>query len=160
MNDNPKPKTSPDLMRLAAERSSSKPEFLGFLFNIFCQDKNLTPRELASQLQTTEETLNFLYLCRTPASDTEIGSAYKEYIQNISRGLEVDQKKLSSTIRSAMNLQRLKGAKPPQVAATGTRLALAARDRLDDDDTAITTDQDLTTPQPGETPTQPEDDTK
>jgi hypothetical protein len=159
MNDNPKPKTNPDLMRLAAERSSAKPEFLGFLFNIFRQDKNLTLRELASQLQTTEETLNFLYLCRAPVSDTEIGSAYKEYIQNISRGLEVDQKKLSGTIRSAMNLQRLKSTKP-QLAATGNRLALAGRDRPDDADTDTAPEQDLTTNQPGEISTQPEDDTR
>jgi hypothetical protein len=99
--------------------------------------------------------LNFLYLCRTPPSDTEVGSTYKEYIQNISRGLEVDQGKLSGVIRSAMNLQRLRASQQPEFAAG--RLALAARDRLDAVEDDSDPAQDLTANQSGESPRRPED---
>ncbi|OJV96040.1 MAG: hypothetical protein BGO39_03440 [Chloroflexi bacterium 54-19] len=143
MNENQKPKSSPDLMRLAAQRGSSRPEFLGFLFNLYRQDKNLSTQELASQLGATEDTLNFLSLCRPPASGTEVGPSYKEYIQNISRELEVDQKKLSSIIRNAMNIRRLQESQITRPTAAASQQALAARDRLEDADVPIEAEQDI-----------------
>ena len=157
MNENQKPKSSPDLMRLAAQRGSSRPEFLGFLFNLYRQDKNLSLKELASQLEATEDTLNFLSLCRPPASGTEVGPSYKEYIQNISRGLEVDQKKLSGVIRNAMNIQRLQETQITRPMVAANQQALAARDRLEDADAPIEADQDVQVKEGEDTPAQSED---
>src|SRR5437764_15447887 len=115
MNDNQNHNTKRRLMRLAAERASARPEFLGYLFNLYRQqNRNLSLDELAHQLASNLEVLDHLALCRPPASGTEVGPAYKEYIQTISQGLEVDHKKLSGVIRTAMNLQRLQETQQSQ----------------------------------------------
>ncbi len=132
MNENQTPKTNRRLMRLAAERASARPEFLGYLFNLYRQSKELTLNDLAVHLAATEEVLDYLALCRPPTSGTEVGPAYKEYIETISRGLEVDQKNLSGVVRNAMNLQRLQETQQTQTISVAAKLAWAARDRLED----------------------------
>jgi hypothetical protein len=161
MNENQTPKANRRLMRLAAERASARPEFLGYLFNIYRKSRNISLEDLAIHLTSNEKVLDHLALCRPPVSGTEVGPAYKEYIQTISQGLEVDQKKLSSVIRNAMNLQRLQETQQSQQLVAAPRLALAARDRLEEIDVpGSNSDQDSAAKQPGESSIQGEDETK
>lgn len=113
--------TPSDTLRHAADRAVDNPYFLAAALEAYRQERGLSAQELADYLGCPIETLPFLALCRRPAD-----GSFQRDVTMIAARFGVGAPRLASLLREVELLET--------VDHEGSRIAMAARDREEDEE--------------------------
>lgn len=108
-----------ELFRIAAERASQRPAFLGWVLAHYVSRSHATPQSLAAELGVSEKQMNNLALCLRPRPER-----FAQDIDAIATKFSVDRLALARIVRHVEAVARL-----VQDAESGSGMLLAARRR-------------------------------
>ncbi|MFP2924246.1 hypothetical protein ACLESO_03300 [Pyxidicoccus sp. 3LG] len=104
---------------------------LGHVFERYKELESHTTGELAIELGCSAETLQWLSICRRPEE-----ASFAEHVRVIANRFALDPSRLSAVLRRVEVLDALAAHRDVEGAAGEDSLLLAARDRLEDEETS------------------------
>ncbi len=123
--------TTPEWLKVAAERSAQDPASLGYVFAQYRKHEGKSAEELAAMLNCTLEVLDELSLCRRPNPQR-----FAEHLRMLEKRFEVDPRRLAAVLRRVEVLDILPAEGEGRPAVRDDAYLLAARDHSSDDETS------------------------
>lgn len=123
--------TTPEWLKVAAERSAQDPASLGYVFAQYRKHEGKSAEELAAMLNCTLKVLDELSLCRRPDPER-----FAEHLRMIEKRFAVDPRRLAAVLRRVEVLDILPAEEEGGTAARDDSYLLAARDHSSDDETS------------------------
>lgn len=122
--------TTPEWLKVAAQRSAQDPASLGYVFEQYRKHEGQSLEALAERLGCSREALDGLYLCRRPEP-----TRFAEHLRMLGERFAVDPRRLAAVLRRVEVLDIL-----PEDGAEGDPVRpdaylMAARDHSGDDET-------------------------
>lgn len=122
--------TTPDWLKVAAQRSAQDPASLGYAFEQYRRHEDKSAGELAAMLGCSQEVLDGLSLCRRPEQDR-----FAEHLRMIGKRFAVDPRRLAAVLRRVEVLDALPTNGEGGTVVRDDAYLLAARDHSGDDET-------------------------
>jgi hypothetical protein len=123
--------TTPEWLKVAAERSAQDPASLGYVFAQYRKHEGKSAEELAAMLDCTLKVLDELSLCRRPDPER-----FAEHLRMIEKRFAVDPRRLAAVLRRVEVLDILPEEEAGGAAVRDDSYLLAARDHSKDDETS------------------------
>jgi transcriptional regulator with XRE-family HTH domain len=123
--------TTPEWLKVAAERSAQDPASLGYIFEQYRKHEGKSAEELAAMLNCSPKVLDELSLCRRPEPER-----FAEHLRMIEKRFAVDPRRLAAVLRRVEVLDILPEDEEGGSAVRDDSYLLAARDRSSDDETS------------------------
>jgi hypothetical protein len=121
--------TTPEWLKVAAQRSAQDPASLGYAFEQYRRHEGKSAGELAAMLGCSQEVLDALSLCRRPQQDR-----FAEHLRMIGKRFSVDPRRLAAVLRRVEVLDVLPTNAEGGTAVRDDAYLLAARDHSGDDE--------------------------
>lgn len=118
-----------ELLRRAADRAATVPDFMAYVLAQWGEAEGLTWRQVAERLGCADHTVHRLALCRRPDPSPE---RFACDVQRVASYVDIDPDALAQVVRQTDALQALRQARPAadsDAAAVG--FLMAALDRLE-----------------------------
>ena len=122
--------TTPEWLKVAAERSAQDPASLGYVFAQYQKHEGKSAAELAAMLNCTLKVLDELSLCRRPDPER-----FTEHLRMIEKRFAVDPRRLAAVLRRVEVLDVLPADGEGGTAVREDSYLMAARDHSSDDET-------------------------
>lgn len=122
--------TTPEWLKVAAQRSAQDSASLGYAFEQYRRLEGKSAEELMAVLGCSREVLDELYLCRRPEQEQ-----FAEHLRMIGKRFEVDPRRLAAVLRRVEVLGVLPADGEGGTAVRHDAYLLAARDHSGDDET-------------------------
>lgn len=122
--------TTPEWLKVAAQRSAQDPASLGYVFEQYRRHEGKSAEEFAAMLGCSLEVLDELYLCRHPEQDR-----FAEHVRMIANRFAVDARRLAAVLRRVEVLDVLPADGEGRTAVREATYLLAARDHSSDGET-------------------------
>jgi hypothetical protein len=122
--------TTPDWLKVAAQRSAQDPASLGYAFEQYRRHEGKSAEELAEMLGCSQEVLDGLSLCRRPERER-----FAEHLRMLGKRFEVDPRRLAAVLRRVEVLDVLPANGEGGPVVRDDAYLLAARDHSGDDET-------------------------
>ena len=123
--------TTPEWLKVAAERSAQDPASLGYVFEQYRKHEGKSAEELAAMLGCSPKVLDELALCRRPAPER-----FAEHLRMIEQRFAVAPRRLAAVLRRVEVLDILPADEEGGSAVRDDSYLLAARDHSSDDETS------------------------
>ncbi|MFL5344188.1 MAG: hypothetical protein ACJ8AT_05310 [Hyalangium sp.] len=122
--------TTPEWLKVAAERSAQDPASLGYVFEQYRKHEGKSAEDLAAMLGCSLKVLDELSLCRRPVQER-----FAEHLRMIENRFAVDPRRLAAVLRRVEVLDILPADEEGGSAVRDDTYLLAARDHSSDDET-------------------------
>jgi hypothetical protein len=122
--------TTPEWLKVAAERSAQDRASLGYVFEQYRKHEGKSAEELAAMLNCSLKVLDELSLCRRPEQEH-----FAEHLRMIEKRFAVDPRRLAAVLRRVEVLDILPPDEEGGTAVSTDSYLLAARDHSGDDET-------------------------
>jgi hypothetical protein len=123
--------TTPEWLKVAAERSAQDPASLGYVFAQYRKHEGKSAEDLAAMLNCTLKVLDEISLCRRPDPER-----FAEHLRMIEKRFAVDPRLLAAVLRRVEVLDILPAEEEGGTAVRDDSYLLAARDHSSDDETS------------------------
>lgn len=122
--------TTPEWLKVAAQRSAQDPASLGYVFEQYRKHEGKSAEEFAAILGCSLDVLDGLYLCRRPEQER-----FAEHVRMIEQRFAVDARRLAAVLRRVEVLDVLPPDGAEGTAVRRDAFLLAARDHSHDEET-------------------------
>jgi hypothetical protein len=122
--------TTPEWLKVAAQRSAQDPASLGYVFEQYRMHEGQSAQEFAAMLGCSLDVLDELYLCRRPDPER-----FAEHVRMIAQRFAVDARRLAAVLRRIEVLDVLPTDGAGRTPVRDDSYLMAARDHSSDDET-------------------------